>query len=87
MSQTNLFAKLGAPLANPRWSWGAIRTTDGVVFLRVWQDRTRRHDGARFVQVTHAEKFKDNPDNLGYRERLRHVERIREGASLFYGHV
>ena len=38
MSQTNLFAKLGAPLANPRWSWGAIRTTDGAVFSRVWQD-------------------------------------------------
>ena len=83
MSQTTLFAKLGAPLANPRWSWGAIRTTDGAVFLRVWQDRTRRHDGALFVQVTHAERFKDDPDNLGYQERLRHVERIREGAPCY----
>src|SRR5919199_6254969 len=83
MSQMNLFAMLGAPLANPRWSWGGIRSSDGAVFLRVWQDRTRKHDGSLFVQLTHTERFKDDPDNLGYQERLRHVERIRQGADCY----
>jgi hypothetical protein len=80
MSQKDLFATLGAPLANPRWSWGAVRSSDGAVFLRVWQDRVRKQESALFVQVTHNERFKDDPDNLGYQERLKHVEQIRQGA-------
>jgi hypothetical protein len=83
MSKKQFFETLGAPLANPRWSWGAVRSSDGAVFLRVWQDRIRRHDGSLFVRVTHEERFADDPDNLGYQERGRHVELIRAGAPCF----
>jgi hypothetical protein len=32
------FESLGAPLKNVRWSWGARRPKDGVIFLRAWKD-------------------------------------------------
>ncbi len=82
MTQSDLFVLLGAPLANTRWSWGSVRA-DGAVFLRVWEDRTRKHDGASYVQVTHTKKYKNNPNNPGYRERLKQVELVRQGALCY----
>lgn len=81
MTLSEFFEKLGAPLANVRWSWGSMRS-DGTVVLRVWQDRTQKIDGVRYVQLTHLEKYGDGRgrDNLGYSERLSHVENIRAGA-------
>ena len=35
------------------------------------------------MRVTHEEKFVDDPDDLGYQERARHVEQIRAGARCF----
>ncbi len=45
MSQAELFETLGAPLKNVRWSWGGVRKSDGAVFLRVWQDGTKKSMG------------------------------------------
>lgn len=83
VNQTALFASLGAPLVNSRWSWGAVRPADGAVFLRVWQDRMRTHDGQQFVQITHHARYGDNSSNPGYRERVRHVDRVREGSACY----
>jgi hypothetical protein len=80
---TDLFEYLGAPLANQRWSWGAIRLRDDTVFLRVWQDEQRKIDGAWFTKITYAAFSKNNPSNLGNTERLKHVELIRSGAPTF----
>lgn len=84
MTQTDLFAALGAPLANPRWSWGAVRP-DGVVFLRVWQDEVKKRKGNLFVKITYTGSTEGDHEgnSLGYRERLQHVDRIREGATTF----
>jgi hypothetical protein len=83
VNQSTLFQKLGAPLANNRWSWGAVRS-DGTVFLRVWKDRIRIHDGSHFVQVTHHKSHdSDTPANPGHRERLEHVSRIQGGAPCY----
>jgi hypothetical protein len=79
MNQTDFFEMLGAPLTNPRWSWGAIRPEDGTVFLRVWADQMRMHSGSRFVQVTRPE-WVGGP---AYSERLQHVDRIRDGARCY----
>ncbi|MFK4794239.1 hypothetical protein [Sphingobium sp. ZW T5_29] len=76
------FTSLNAPLRNSRWSWGAERE-DGVIILRVWQDQRRAVDGRYFVRLTHHEAYADDPDNLGYRERVGHVERIRGGATAY----
>ena len=82
MSLSKLFVKLGAPLANVRWSWGSVRP-DGTVVLRVWQDRTKKFEEKSFVQLTHLEKYGDDrgSDNHGYSERLHHVQLIRNGAN------
>ena len=84
MSLSSHFERLGAPLTNSRWSWGAVGG-NGAVYLRVWQDRVVRRDGKQLVEVTHQEKYGDGRgrDNLGYAERLRHVGLIRDGAPSF----
>lgn len=84
MSLSGYFERLGAPLANVRWSWGAARD-DGSVVLRVWQDGTIRKDGKMLVRLTHLEKYGDDRgnDNLGYVERLQHVDLIRQGARSY----
>lgn len=79
MSISAMFERLGAPLANPRWSWGAVRQ-DGTVVLRVWQNETKRIDGRLCIQLTHHQVFAGRESNLGHQERLAHVERIRTGA-------
>jgi hypothetical protein len=82
MSISRLFQQLGAPLANTRWSWGAVRPVDGAVFLRVWQD-------LKFVEsgLMHAEVDSDRAPSVstkpGHQERRRHIELIRSGARCY----
>lgn len=79
MSISALFDRLGAPLHNDRYSWGAVRA-DGTVILRVWQDETGKIDGKRCVQITNHDFFQGKVPNLGYEERNRHIDLIRVGA-------
>jgi hypothetical protein len=51
MTISSLFQSLGAPLANTRWSWGAQRSSDGAVFLRVWQDLKFIQEGRAYYMV------------------------------------
>jgi hypothetical protein len=83
MTPSDFFKSLGAPFANSRWSWGAIRGTDQVLFLRVWQDETRKLDGKLHVMVTAYKWYATEPTNLGHMERLRHVKAIRGGTRTF----
>jgi hypothetical protein len=84
MSLSSLFKRLGAPLHNNRWSWGAIREKDGSVFLRVWQDESKAINGKRFMRITANEYFQNNdPNNLGYQERLKHIFQIQTGAKSY----
>ena len=80
-SVTEVFQRLGAPLANQRWSWGAVRSADGMVFLRVWQDQTRKIGDARYVEVANHELFAGPASNNGYTERLIHLDTIRNGSA------
>lgn len=83
MSPAGLFKKLGAPLANVRWSWGSVRSTDNVVFLRVWQDEGVRASDKFIVQLTHHLADRDEIDDLGHQERLKHIQLVREGARCY----
>ncbi|MGE0157107.1 MAG: hypothetical protein AB7T17_08780 [Geobacter sp.] len=84
MSLSSLFNRLGAPLHNSRWSWGAVRANDGSVFLRVWQDESKVINGKRFMRITANEYFQNNdPNNLGYQERLKHIQQIQTGAKSY----
>jgi len=82
MSMADLFKKVGAPLKNTRWSWGAVSET-GDVFLRVWADERKQLDDKLTVRVTHHKVFADQPENLGYQERLQHIALIGAGARTF----
>ena len=82
MNQRDFFAAFGAPLANVRWSWGAVRESDGAVFLRVWRDNVLSHDGAMFVRVTNH-SYTGHQALHGHRERLYHLDLIRRGAPCY----
>lgn len=82
MSITAMFDRVGAPLANSRWSWGGVRQ-DGTVVLRVWQSETQRINGQTHIQLTHHAAFVGREDNLGYQERLQQIAQIRAGATCF----
>ena len=82
MSSADLFQRLGAPLKNPRWSWGAV-SGQGTVFLRVWADEFQKLNGKQTVRVTKHKRFEDEPDNLGYKERVEHIALIGAGAPSF----
>jgi hypothetical protein len=75
-SISSFFESLGAPLKNIRWSWGAVRR-DGTVVLRVWNDFIQVIDGEECALVDY--KPKPGRKELGYRERLEHVNLLRSG--------
>ena len=77
-----LFKSLGAPLTNMRGSWGAVRPADNSVFLRVWQDEVKRVGGHMLVRVT-AQGAPEGDQPVGYGERLKHVQLIRDGAKSY----
>jgi hypothetical protein len=84
MTLSDLFAYLGAPLTNTRWSWGAVRETDGAVFLRVWQGEEQKINGRYFTRISsNAFYLANEAANLGYTERSRHIELIRRGAKSY----
>jgi putative restriction endonuclease len=83
VNQTAFFERLGAPLKNARWSWGAVRPDDGTVFLKVWRDQMRTHNGTLFAQITYRARFRDNPDNFRHRAREEQVKQIRAGSSCY----
>jgi hypothetical protein len=83
MTLTSLFKYLNAPLTNQRWSWGAVRASDGAVFLRVWQDEIKKSGQRRLARVTANAVFGGDETNPGYAERLRHVDLIRNAATSY----
>jgi hypothetical protein len=74
--QREFFQKLGAPLRNIRWSWGAARK-DGTVVLRVWKDQVRTFDGEKGT-FARATGFQETSE-AGARERQKHIDSIRDG--------
>ena len=83
MNQTEFFEMLGAPLRNVQWSWGAVRTEDGAVFLKVWRDQIRTHNGRQFAQITYYSRFQDDPGNFRHRARVEHVAQVRSGSPCY----
>ena len=82
MNQSDFFARLGAPLNNFRWSWGAVRQKDGAVFLRVWKEQPRTRNGGQFVHFTLLPRKKAT--SPGHKERVDHLDLIRGGAKCFF---
>ena len=51
------------------------------VFLRAWQDQTLIKEGKRYVRLAHHSRYAENLENLGYRERVRHLDTLRNSHS------
>ena len=77
---TEFFKRIGAPLANPRWSWGGV-AKDGTVILRAWQDGLRTIGDKKYFRLTNHSFFKGSENNHGYQERIRHVDLVASGAA------
>ena len=80
--------RLGAPLRNSRWSWGAVSPSTGDVYLRVWDDEFRMVAGRRCVRLVDphdpAQRTGAGRAHPGAREREAHVQAIRrKGARAF----
>ena len=73
--------RLGAPLVNARWSWGAISPSTGQVYLRVWDDERGTLRGRRCVRITDGEL--PDPADPGDRERHAHVQEIERGVKPY----
>ena len=73
--------RLGAPLVNARWSWGAISPSTGQVYLRVWDDERGTLKGRRCVRITDGEL--PDPADPGDRERHAHVQEIERGVKPY----
>lgn len=75
-----MFKTLGAPLNNIRWSWGSVRENDGAVFLRVWQDGTKKVEKKRYIWIS-----VENPPggDLGENERMQHLQLVQSGNPCY----
>jgi hypothetical protein len=82
MTITKHFKKLGAPLVNRVWSWGAVSKHSSEIYLRVWQDEIKIIEGITCVRLTDINKFEGTGD-LGYKERLDHIAKIFEGYTCY----
>lgn len=71
-------SKLGAPLRNARWSWGAFNPTTKDLFLRVWNDEHQVIDGRHYVMLM-GPKWK----SPGVHERHQQINAIRGGALTY----
>lgn len=82
MRRAAYFEYLGAPLHNTRWSWGAVRTADGVVFLLVWKDQIRVQEGRNFARLV---RRTDRTASVlpGASEREGHLEQFRSGTPCY----
>ncbi len=70
--------RLHAPLRNPRQSWGASDLNTGRVFLRDGRGALEEYEGWAVVFV---DEWKDK---FGGKERLEHLQQIRNGAEGFF---
>lgn len=83
MSVSNMFQRLGAPLKNIRWSWGAVSKC-GDVYLRVWEEDLTCLEGKRVVRVRlPRERQPDAFGKPGYKERVCHLKLIQSGSDSY----
>lgn len=79
LTPSAFFVKLGAPLKNVMWSWGAQRD-DGTIFLRAWGDEMCRRDGRTYFRLVNRRAYEGVSQNHGYNERLVHLDKLSDGA-------
>ncbi|MGQ0511528.1 MAG: hypothetical protein ACT4P9_13040 [Betaproteobacteria bacterium] len=76
VSRSRAFEMRGVKLRNPRWSWGGIRESDGMVVFTVWATDVERAGDTNKYLLFGPDRGGDRPwsDSAGGKERLRHCE-------------
>jgi len=96
-SCSNTFEKLGFPLRNTRWSWGAKHEEHKAVMLRVWQHEIVKLETLKIITPTdlpsntfcsliynHSYHIAtDTVNDLGTVERREHIKLIQQGYNAF----
>lgn len=81
MSNTEFFEQLlGAKLTNQMWSWGALNPKTEQIFLSVWKHDLEDAGGVERIAILKPEW---NKGSLGFDERKRHVDILRNGADAY----
>ncbi|MEP7187166.1 MAG: HNH endonuclease signature motif containing protein [Rhodanobacter sp.] len=70
---------LHAPVANVRWSWGAVDERTRRLFLRLWRTDIKTVLGIQQIRVLSNSQI----NRPGRSERARHLELIRSGYAAF----
>ena len=82
---SDVFKQVGVTLVNPQWSWGGVTDDLDVLFLRIWTDQSKKFDGKLYARITDYKKRKaeEGKINLGWKERLEHLELMKEGITTY----
>lgn len=82
-SIVRFFEDLSAPMRNYRTSWGAVRS-DGVVFLRGWEDQIYHEPEGELISVDGLEyEVQEKKTKAGRTERRKHLDLVRGGATCY----
>ena len=91
MSRSKAFAMRGVKLRNSRWSWGGVRTSDGMVVFTVWAADVQRDGQTSRYMLFGPDRGGDRPwaDTPGGKERAEHCKlALKNGEAegiLIYG--
>jgi len=74
VSRGKAFEMRGVKLHNPRWSWGGVRASDGVVVFTLWAADVETKGSTRRYMLFGPDRGGDRPwaDTPGGKERLEH---------------
>jgi hypothetical protein len=61
-----------------------VRASDQAVFLKVWQDEKIKLNGRWHMRLTANAHFAKHPSNLGWQERLRHLELVKGARRVIW---
>ena len=78
----DFFKKLGAPLKNPQWSWGAFHPEKNRLFLKVWTDEVI-HENGRYFHILLKGEHRQPTTQLGAKERLAQIDMIKQGVQPY----
>ena len=91
VSRGKAFDMRGVKLRNPRWSWGGMRATDGIIVLTIWAKDIETAGDKRSYMLYGPARGGDRlwSDTPGGKERLEHCRAALSGGEaegiLIYG--
>ena len=82
LAASDLYNFLNAPMKNQQWSWGALRESDGALFLNVWADQSVKRDRSWYYRLTDYVAYLNKSSDNGWCERLRHIELLSDQTRM-----